>query len=120
MKTSPQLYDDIRQFLVDARKKVFTTVNFEMVMAYWRIGKRIVEEEQAGEKRAEYGTSLLEYLSKRLSQEFGRGFSIANVQNFRLFYLTFPDTTIPYALRTTLTWTHYRSIMRVENPAARQ
>jgi predicted nuclease of restriction endonuclease-like (RecB) superfamily len=91
-----------------------------MVMAYWRVGKRIVEEEQSGEKRAEYGAQLIEYLSKRLSKEFGKGFSNANIWNFRLFYLTFPENTILYALRRELTWTHYRSIMRVQNPDARQ
>lgn len=120
MKTSPQLYEDVRQVLVNARQKVRTTVNFEMVMAYWNIGKRIIEEEQAGEKRAEYGAFVVEYLSKRLSEEFGKGFNIVNIHYFRRFYLTFPENTIVYALRKQLTWTHYRSLMRVENSDARQ
>jgi hypothetical protein len=91
-----------------------------MVMAYWRIGKRIIEEEQAGEKRAEYGSLLIQYLSERLPKEFGKGFTTANIWNFRLFYLTFPENIILYAVRRELTWTHYRSIMRVQNPDARQ
>lgn len=74
-----------------------------MVMAYWMIGKRIVEEEQSGEKRAEYGAFLVKKISERLSKDFGNGFSVANVWNFRQFYLTFPENEIPYALRGELT-----------------
>ncbi len=77
-----------------------------MVMAYWRIGKRIVEEEQLGEKRAEYGAFLIKQLSERLTKEFGKGFSIVNIKNFRQFYLTFPDNQLSYALRSQLTWTN--------------
>ena len=120
MKTSPQLYEDIRKLIVDAKQKVYSAINFEMVMAYWRVGKRIVEEEQSGEKRAEYGAFVVEYLSKRLSQEFGQGFSIVNIKNFRQFFLAFPETTVLYSVRKELTWTHYRSIMRVGNLDARQ
>jgi predicted nuclease of restriction endonuclease-like (RecB) superfamily len=120
MKTLPNFYEDIRNILRETRQKVYASINSEMVHAYWRIGKRIVEEEQFGEKRAEYGTFLVKDLSERLSKEFGKGFSIANVWNFRQFYLTFSESEIPYAVRRELTWTHYRSIMRVENPDARQ
>lgn len=120
MATPNPLYEDIRKILFEARKRTYASINSEMVMAYWHIGKRIVEEEQAGEKRAEYGAFVIEELSKRLSDEFGKGFSVANVLNFRKFYLIFPEITIPYALRTELTWSHYRSIMRVQNPDARQ
>ena len=113
-------FEDISKILLEAKQKVYTSINSEMVMAYWRIGKRIVEEEQSGEKRAEYGSFLINQVSERLSKKFGKGFSAANVKNFRQFYLIFPENEIGYALRSELTWTHYRSIMRIENPDARK
>ena len=62
-----------------------------MIEAYWKIGQRIVEEEQAGKSKAEYGTQLIKNLSKKLGNEFGKGFSVANLKNFRQFYLTFQN-----------------------------
>ena len=91
-----------------------------MVNAYWHIGKRIVKEEQQGETRATYGEGVIKELSKLLGSELGKGFSVANLENFRKFYLTFPDGENSYALRRELSWTHYRLIMRVDNPKARQ
>jgi predicted nuclease of restriction endonuclease-like (RecB) superfamily len=120
MKSTSHIYEDISQILLEARRKAYKSINSEMVMAYWRIGKRIVEEEQLGEKRAEYGAILIKQLSDRLSREFGKGFSVANVWNFRQFFLTFPEDQIIYALRRELTWTHYRCIMRVDNTDARK
>jgi predicted nuclease of restriction endonuclease-like (RecB) superfamily len=121
MQTSNLLYQDIQRILSEARKKAYSSINAEMVMAYWRIGKRIIEEEQAGEERAEYGALLIEDLSRRLSKKFGKGFSIVSLWNFKQLYLTFPAKTIILsALRRELTWTHYRSIMRVRDPEARQ
>lgn len=78
-----------------------------------------MEEEQQGKERAEYGEALLKNLSIALTAEFGKGFSYANLRNFRQFYLTYPDPEICYALRSKLSWTHHRLIMRVENPDAR-
>jgi predicted nuclease of restriction endonuclease-like (RecB) superfamily len=118
--TSKSLVTDIQKILHTARAKSYAAVNFAMVEAYWQIGRRIVEEEQKGKNRAEYGTQLLKSLSKSLTDEFGKGFSVANLWNFRQFYLTFPDDKILYAARRELTWTHYRLIMRVENPKARE
>ncbi len=90
-----------------------------MVEAYWRIGQRIVLEEQGGKKRADYGSFLIRDLARGLRDEFGQGVSVANLWNFRQFYLAFPDTEKLYALRRELSWTHWRQIMRVENKAAR-
>lgn len=112
-------YEDIRAILRNARAKAYRSVNSVMVEAYWRIGKRIVEEEQDGQKRAAYGDGVIRTLAKVLGNELGKGFSIANLENFRKFYLTLPDKEIPYALRRELSWTHHRLIMRVENPDAR-
>jgi len=86
----PSLYQDIRHLLLSARTQVRQTVNTTMVQAYWQIGRLIVEDEQGGEKRAEYGKRVLPELAKRLSAEFCTGFSITNLKMFRQFYLAFP------------------------------
>lgn len=112
-------YSSIQAIIAQARQNAYSAVNFAMVEAYWQIGKRIVEQEQQGQVRAGYGEYLITSLSKILSVDFGKGFSYANLWNFRQFYLTFPDSEKLYALRRELTWTHYRLIMRVDKPAAR-
>jgi predicted nuclease of restriction endonuclease-like (RecB) superfamily len=112
-------YSDIRQILEASRQKVYTAVNSAMVEAYWQIGKRIVEEEQQGEGRAKYGQHLIQNLSAQLTVEFGKGFSVANLKNFRQFYLVFPENEKGYAVRSELSWTHYRALIRVDNPKAR-
>ena len=86
-----------------------------MVEAYWEIGKSIVDE-QGGEERAAYGEALIAGLSRRLTADFGRGFGIANLRNMRQFFLAFP---IRDALRSELSWTHYRRLMRIPDPDAR-
>src|SRR5450830_502408 len=107
--------NEIKQILEQARNKAYSAVNSAMVSAYWLIGKRIVEEEQQGEARAAYGERILQILSTELSSEFGKGFSYANLRNFRQFYLTYPNPEICYTLCSKLTWSHNRLIMRVEN-----
>ena len=109
-------YNEIKKILISARNKVYQTANFAMVEAYWNIGKSIIEE-QGGNEKAEYGTGLLKELSKQMTQDFGKGFTVANLKNMRQFYLTFPNG---YALRSELSWTHYRLLMRVENDKARE
>ena len=109
-------YEGIKNILTTARNKVYQTANFAMVEAYWNIGKSIIEE-QGGNEKAEYGTGLLKELSKQMTQNFGKGFTVANLKNMRQFYLTFPNG---YALRSELSWTHYRLLMRVENENARE
>lgn len=110
-------YKRIKEILDTARSRVYQTVNFEMVQAYWNIGKTIVEEEQGGGDRAEYGKYLIENLSSRLSAEYGKGFDKTNVWNMIRFFRMFPKLD---ALRQELSWTHYRHLMRVENDSARE
>jgi predicted nuclease of restriction endonuclease-like (RecB) superfamily len=114
-----RLINDVRGILRQARGNAYAAVNTTMVKAYWQIGRRIVEEEQGGSARADYGSHLIRNLARALGEEFGKGISVANLKNFRLFYLTFPDAGKSYALRSKLSWTHWRLVMRVENPVAR-
>ena len=112
--------NEIKDILAKARMQSYTAVNSAMVEAYWKIGERIVLNEQGGENRASYGEQTLKQLSKALSLELGNGFSYSNLRNFRQFYLTYPDIEKCYAVRSKLTWTHHRLIMRVENSQARE
>ncbi len=116
---SADFYDGIRSIVQSARNRVYTAVNTAMVETYWLIGKRIVEEEQQGKERATYGKYLIRNLAVRLTAEFGKGFSVANLKNFRQFYLTFPDNEKGYALRSELSWTHYRALIRIKDSKAR-
>jgi predicted nuclease of restriction endonuclease-like (RecB) superfamily len=111
------LYQRIREILESARNKVYRTANFEMVQAYWNVGREIVEEEQNGKERADYGTNLLIELSARLTKEYGKGFDESNLRNIRKFYHVFPKCD---ALRHELSWTHYRYLMRVDKDNARE
>lgn len=110
------LYSQISQILQEARTKVAVSVNTAMVQAYWHIGKLIVDA-QGGEERAAYGDNLLKSISSRLTKEFGKGFDASNLRNMRAFYLTFPNCD---SLRRNLSWTHYRTLIRVTNPKARE
>ncbi len=111
-----QTYERIRTILSEARARAYSAVNTAMVAAYWEIGRVIVEQEQQGQQRAEYGRGLLAELSERLSAEFGRGFDRSTLQHMRAFYLAY---SICDALRPELSWTHYRLLLRVEKPEAR-
>jgi hypothetical protein len=160
------LYQRIREILESARTSVARTVNSAQVVTSWSIGREIVEEQQRGKKRADYGTRLLADLASRLQTDYGRGFSVNNLKHFRDFYLTYPNllergirhtargelapttfqavndllgsipgtekTTFPetpYAFRDDpwrpgqihldLSWSHYRTLLRVESAAAR-
>lgn len=92
-------------------------VNSAMVQSYWQVGRLIVEHEQQGESRAVYGKQQLEQLSRQLTERLGKGFDERNLRNMRQFYLTFPNRN---AMRTELSWTHYRTLLKVENPLARE
>jgi len=130
---------EIKQILAQARQKAYAAVNFAMVEAYWLIGKRIVEEEQQGRERAAYGEEILKTLSVELTKEFGKGFSITNLKNFRKFYILFSESKIgqapPDHFKTAisqalpdpsadnklvlLSWTHYERLIRIENKEER-
>lgn len=111
-----KVFNEIKNILITARNKVYQTANFVMVETYWNIGKLIIEE-QGGNEKAEYGTGLLKELSKQMTQDFGKGFTVTNLKYMRQFYLTFPNG---HALRDELSWTHYRLLMKVENDNARE
>lgn len=111
------IYSEIRETLLSSRHQAYSAVNFAMVQAYWQIGRIIVEHEQEGSLRSGYGKSVLQELSKRLTEEFGKGFSVRTLQQMKKFYVTFPNTN---ALRSQLTWTHYRLLLSVEDEQARR
>ncbi|MHB9026403.1 MAG: PDDEXK nuclease domain-containing protein [Armatimonadota bacterium] len=153
--TPDPLFDRIVAILEQARGNVVRAVNTNMVLAYWLIGREIVEDVQRGKERAEYGEKIIEDLSARLTERYGQGFSATNLKYFRIFYQSYPDrvrsirhpagdesagATIPRPsgaessdapiLRPTgdefqqgfspqLSWSHYRALMRVEDPVAR-
>ena len=110
------IYAEIKEALLRSRGQAYTAVNYAMVQAYWQIGRIIVEHEQNGSLRAQYGKSVLLEVSEKLQDEFGAGFSVRNLQQMKKFYVMFPNTN---ALRSQLTWTHYRALLRVEDDAAR-
>ena len=109
------IFEEVKKVLQEARNKVYKTANNAMVEAYWNIG-RIIVEKQSGNEKAEYGAALLKNLSKEMTKEFGKGFTLTNLKYMRQFYLTFPKS---HALSDQLSWTHYRLLMRVENENAR-
>lgn len=114
---SNNLYTAIADVVQQARKQVKQAVNQQMVQAYWHIGRLIVEQEQQGQGRSEYGKQQLGQLSKRLQSDFGKGFDVTNLRNMRRFYLAFP---IRETVSLELSWSHYNLLARLENPAARE
>lgn len=128
-KSIDRIYDQISPLIRRARESVMRAIDTTMVHTYWNIGRYIVEEEQTGEARAEYGKELLRKLSKRLNKEFGRGFGLSTLEDVRKFYLVYSlSPTKSHAVRgelempnfqPNLSWTHYRLLMRVTRPEAR-
>ena len=110
------LYRQVREILAAARNRAWQAVNTAMVEAYWDVGRVIVEEEQAGREKADYGKRIIEGLSQRLREEFGKGYDRSNLFHMRAFFLAYPKVD---ALRRQLSWTHYRLLLRVDNPDAR-
>ncbi len=111
-------YAKIADVLKDARKSVVQTVNKTMVYTYFEVGKMIVEEQQKGAKRAEYGKQLLKGLSLKLHQEFGKGFSQRNLEQMRQFYLIYSKTQTLSA-EFKISWSHYLNLMRIDNEEER-
>ena len=111
------LLSSLRQLIAESRQQVLRAVDVVQVQTYWHIGQHIVEFEQGGAQRAAYGRGLLVQLGQALSVEFGRGFDATNLRHMRGFYLAFP---IRDAVRRELSWTHYRLLLRVDSPEARQ
>jgi len=113
--------DDIKNIIHGARERTYSAVNAAMGETYWLIGKRIVEEEQQGKQRADYGKEIIKKLSLALSQEFGSGFCERNLRDYRQFYLIFRDEDpIWRTACAKLTWSRFRRLLRVPDGEARQ
>ena len=119
MEISNNYISEIKKILKDARQKAYTAVNSAMVEAYWEIGRRIVEEEQNGKERAEYGKEILQNLSKELTEEFGKGYSYRTLREIRQFYLMFSDFEKWRTVSAKLTWSHFQKVLRVSDEKAR-
>jgi len=119
MGVSNNYINEVKEILKNARQKAYTAVNSAMVEAYWKIGRRIVEEEQSGRERAEYGKEILQNLSKELTEEFGKGYSYRTLREIRQFYLMFSDFEKWRTVSAKLTWSHFQKVLRVSNEKAR-
>jgi len=113
-KEDLEIYETVRTIIEIARKQAKRVVNKEMVHAYWQVGLEVTE---AVGDRARYGKYLLQFLSKRLTADFGKGFTVANLRNMRQFYRVFPNQS---ELNNELSWTHYRTLMRIDDSKRRE
>jgi len=111
------LLGELRTLIVQARQQALRAVDLVQVRTCWEVGRHIVEFEQGGKTRAEYGAGLLVQVATRLTAEFGSGFDQRNLRNMRAFYQAFPNWN---ALRPNLNWTHYRLLLRLDDPHARE
>ncbi len=117
------LAERIEQLIEETKKRTVATINTAMVYTYYEIGRMIVEEEQKGKLRAEYGKAVLKELSIRLTNKFGKGFSVENLDRMRYFYKTYSKTnssTVLTNLQFSLSWSHYLKLMRIDNPEERK
>ena len=112
--------NEIKAILSNARRQAYRAINSAMIDAYWKIGERIVLEEQNGKERADYGKEILQNLSGILTQEFGKGFSYRSLREIRQFYLTFADVEKWRTLFAKLTWSHFQRVLKVSNEQARR
>ena len=117
------LAERIEKLIEETKKRTVATINTAMVYTYYEIGRMIVEEEQKGKLRAEYGKAVLKELSIRLTNKFGKGFSVENLDRMRYFYKTYSKTnssTVLTNLQFSLSWSHYLKLMRIDNPEERK
>jgi len=106
------LFNSVKEIIIQARQRVYRMVNSSLLETYWLIGQQIVEDEQQGRSRAEYGKNVLKNLAQQLTVEFGKGFDESNLRNMRQFYKAFP---ICDTLRHELSWSHYRLLCRLDS-----
>lgn len=111
--------NDIRAIIENGRQLAYAAVGQAAIATYWNVGRRIVEEEQAGQARAEYGSQLIPMLAEQLKDEYGSGYGRRNLAYYRQFYMMFRDWEILHELVQNLTWTHIRRILSVSSPQAR-
>ena len=109
------LYNDIKVLIEKSRNKVYKTVNVEMINLYWNIGKIIIQK-QEGKTRAKYGNLLVDGISKKLTEHFGKGFSKRNLERMRKFYLYYPIAT---SIMSQLSWTHYLELIKIKEKTKR-
>ena len=113
-KSTESFYNKVKELLKQARTTVVQSVNKTMVITYFEIGKMIIREEQKGKERAKYGQQLTRELSRRLSKEFGKGFSVTNIQQMRNFYIIYQKQQT-LSVKFNLSWSHYLKLMRIDD-----
>ena len=114
------LVTDVCTIIEEGRRRAFTAAGQAAIMTYWNVGRRIVEEEQQGNTRADYGKGLIPALADKLTAEYGPGYGRRNLAYFRKFYLEFNDWEILHTRVQNLNWSHIRRILSVSNPKARE
>lgn len=114
------LVADVRSIIEEGRRRAFATAEQVAILTYWNVGRRIVEEEQQGNARADYGKALIPALADRLAAEYGSGYGRRNLAYYRKFYLEFSDLEILHMRVQNLNWSHIRRILSVSNPEARE
>lgn len=117
-KQDVSLYQDVCHIIEQGRERAYNAVSQQMVETYWNIGRRIIEEEQQGKERAEYGEQIIEKLSKQLTLLYGKGFGPRYLRSFRRFYLIFDKYEIWKSRFPNLTWTHIYKSLRIDDPIA--
>ena len=113
------LINDVRSIVESGLRKAYKNANAITVITYWQVGRRIVEEEQQGERRAEYGSQIINVLSANLRRTYAKGYTSRDLRSYRQFYLYFSDLEIWYSRVPNLTWTHFRTLLSVTSDDAR-